>query len=380
MTSSVEDPGHVGGQVHDVGQVQHERRLGHVHRRAVRGEGVGDRAHGVLVLLQVLGRAGQRRGQGQVVGVVAGTADRAGQHARGDQALLPPDEQLGGGADEAVDGEDPRVVVALGEPLQHRPGVDRRLRVHDEVAGQDHLVEVAGGDPRHGGRDGTGPVGAGEGAVGEGDVGRGRGRTLRRRHDGGRQLTADGDRGQPPRPPAPADEHLGHHQGGAAGRVGREGDGPERDRAGAGQVDVVAHDRVRHDVAPPALGLLEPVLTLGLERQRAPPADQTRAAPDPGQDVGGRRVRDQRQQGPRVVDRHGAGHHGSGQAGGRGTGAGIGRGRHGQQAYDGTRAPPVTAAVRPAPPVTAAVARQVTAAVAAPGDRCRPARRRHQGG
>ena len=83
-----EDPGDVGGQVHDVGQVQHERRLGHVHRRAVRRQRVGDRAHGVLVLLQVLGRAGERRGEREVVRVVAGTADRAGQHAGGDQPLL----------------------------------------------------------------------------------------------------------------------------------------------------------------------------------------------------------------------------------------------------------------------------------------------------
>ena len=52
----VDDPGDVGGQVHHVGQVQHERRLGHVHRRAVRLERVGDRAHGVLVLLEVLRR------------------------------------------------------------------------------------------------------------------------------------------------------------------------------------------------------------------------------------------------------------------------------------------------------------------------------------
>ena len=105
------DAGDVGGQVHHVRQVQHERGLGHVHRLAVRLQRVGDRADRELVLLQVLARPGQRRGQRQVVRVVAGTADGPGQHAGRDQALLPPDQQLRGGADQPVDGERPAVRV-----------------------------------------------------------------------------------------------------------------------------------------------------------------------------------------------------------------------------------------------------------------------------
>ena len=64
-------------------------------------EGLGDGAHGVLVLLEVLRRAGQRGGEREVLGVVAGAADRAGEHARGDEALVAAHEQLGRGADEA---------------------------------------------------------------------------------------------------------------------------------------------------------------------------------------------------------------------------------------------------------------------------------------
>jgi hypothetical protein len=92
-----EHAGHVGGEVHDVRQVQHERRLGHVRRRAVRPERLRHRPHRVLVLLQVLAGAGQSRGESEVAGVVAAAADRAGEHARGDEALLAAHEHLGGG-------------------------------------------------------------------------------------------------------------------------------------------------------------------------------------------------------------------------------------------------------------------------------------------
>ena len=100
--------------MHDVRQVQHERRLGHVHRRAVRLERVGDRADGVLVLLEVLRRPRQRGGQREVALVVAGTPDGAGQHARGDQAALAADQHLRGRAEHPVDVEGPahRVVAA----------------------------------------------------------------------------------------------------------------------------------------------------------------------------------------------------------------------------------------------------------------------------
>src|SRR4029453_11967959 len=75
----VDHAGDVGGQGHDVGQVQHERRLGDVHRGAVGVERVGDRADGVLVLLEVLGGAGEGGGEGEGALVVAGTRAGAGE-------------------------------------------------------------------------------------------------------------------------------------------------------------------------------------------------------------------------------------------------------------------------------------------------------------
>ena len=108
----VEHAGDVGRQVHDVGQVEHERALGDVHAEAVRRQRVGDRADGELVLLEVLRRAGQGGGQREVVGVVAGTADGAGQDAARHQAALAADEHLRGGAEQAVDVERPARRVA----------------------------------------------------------------------------------------------------------------------------------------------------------------------------------------------------------------------------------------------------------------------------
>ena len=146
----VHDAGHVGGEVHDVRQVQDERRLGHVHRRAVRVEGVGDRAHGVLVLLEVLRRVGQRRGQGHVAVVVTGPPDRAGQDAGRDQTALAAHQHLGRGAEHAVDVEGPAGRVVLGQPAQRPPDVDGLLGGGDEVAREHDLLEVAGLDARDG--------------------------------------------------------------------------------------------------------------------------------------------------------------------------------------------------------------------------------------
>ena len=49
-----------------------------------------------------------------VVFVVAGAADRAGEHAGGDESAFEADEHLGRRADETVDGEHPRVRVGVG--------------------------------------------------------------------------------------------------------------------------------------------------------------------------------------------------------------------------------------------------------------------------
>ena len=58
--------------------------------------------------------------------VVAGTPDGAGQHPRGDQAALAPDEQLGRRAEEPVDVEGPAHLVVLGQPRAAASG--RRCR------------------------------------------------------------------------------------------------------------------------------------------------------------------------------------------------------------------------------------------------------------
>ncbi len=139
----VDDAGDVGGQVHHVRQVQDERRLRHVHRRAVRRQGVGDRADGVLVLLEVLRGPRQRGGQGEVVLVVAGTPDRAGQHPGGDQAALASHQQLRRRTEEPVDVEGPAHVVLAAEPAQRPADVDRFVGRGDQVAGQHHLLQLA---------------------------------------------------------------------------------------------------------------------------------------------------------------------------------------------------------------------------------------------
>ena len=164
----VDDAVHVGGEVHDVGQVQDERRLGDVHRRAVRLERVGDRAHGVLVLLEVLRRAGEGRGQREVALVVARTTDGAGQHPRGHQAALAAHQHLGGGAEEAVDVEGPAHLVLVGEAVQRPPDVERLVGGGDEVAGQHDLLQVAGRDPADRLGDDRHPLLAVAGPVGEG--------------------------------------------------------------------------------------------------------------------------------------------------------------------------------------------------------------------
>ena len=251
----VADAGDVGGQVHDVGQVQHERRLGHVHRRAVRRQRVGDRAHGVLVLLEVLRRAGQRGGQRQVVGVVAGAADGAGQHPGGDQAALAAHQQLRGGAEQAVDVEGPAGAGSSSASRRsgHRTSIAsarRRRPGRGPARPSRGRRRRCGGPPR---RPPGSHVGAAQGAVGEGHVARRLGR--RRRVELGRGADrADRRRGSasvtPSRRPTTT---SGTTQHAVAGVVG-EGEGAERDQPGAGQVDLVAHDRAAGLLAPPRAG------------------------------------------------------------------------------------------------------------------------------
>ena len=210
-------PGDVGRQVHDVRQVQHERRLRHVHRRAVRREGVGDRAHGVLVLLEVLARAGQRRrparGRGssspvrRIVPASTREVTRPFSRRTSISGVAPTRPST-------ANVQQPR--VRLGEPAAAASATSiGSLGVRLEVAGQDDLVEVAGVDPADGLGDGALPVGAGAGAVGEGHAGRApRGRLRSREHAAraARRGQCAAMRRQPRRVAAAADDDLGHDQ------------------------------------------------------------------------------------------------------------------------------------------------------------------------
>lgn len=83
--------------------------------------------------------------------------------------------RLGRRADETGHGEDPRVLVALGEATQQPARVDGAGRRRDEVAGEDDLVDLTRPDALHGVGDRMGVVGGGHLAVGERDVTRGLG-------------------------------------------------------------------------------------------------------------------------------------------------------------------------------------------------------------
>ena len=309
--------------MHHVGQVEDERRLRHVHRRAVRLQRVGDRAHGVLVLLEVLRRARERGGERQVAVVVARTSDRAGQHARGHQAALAAHQHLGGGAEDAVDVEGPAHLVVLGEAVQRPAHVEGYVGGGDEVAGQDHLLEVARPDAADCLRDDRHPLLAVERAVGEdeahGRVGRG---------GGGEHRLLDRDRGEPGAVTAPADDHLRDHQHGLAGLVG-EREGAEAHQPGAGLVDAVVDLGARDGLGPPLHRVAEPGVPGGLQACRDSPSDQALAAAQPADRLlPGKQVEERE---VRQVHRDGAHHEGRG---GSGDGGGRG-GRHEAGAYAG---------------------------------------------
>jgi hypothetical protein len=164
----------------------------------VRPQRVGNRADGILVLLEVLARAGQRGGEGQVVLVVTGALDRAGQDSRGDQSLLQPDQHLRGRADQAVDCENPGGVVALGQARQQPAHVDRAIGLDAQVPCEHHFVQRTVGDPLDRLTDGAGPLGRGESAVGEGNAVGLPGRLLRDGLDRARQRRVRADSGHPP--------------------------------------------------------------------------------------------------------------------------------------------------------------------------------------
>ena len=120
--------------------------LGDVEGRAEGFERGGHGGDGVLVLLQVLARPGERVGAGEVGAAVAGALDGAGEHPGGRQARLEADEHLRRRADEAVDEVGPAPRVGLAQPGDQPARVEVRVRDGDQVAGQHDLVEQAAAD------------------------------------------------------------------------------------------------------------------------------------------------------------------------------------------------------------------------------------------
>ena len=282
----VYDAGDVGGQVHHVGQVQHERHLGHVHRGAVRRERLGDRADGVLVLLEVLGGPGQLPGERQVVLVVAGTPDRAGQHPGGDQAAFAAYEHLRGGAEEPVDVEGPAHLVVLGQPAQRPPHVDVGVGGGDEVASEHDLLQLAGADPRHCVGDDRLPGGAAHRAVGEGDVARSGGPRPARPAPGSglsssTPMTVTQERS--PRVPTTTRGTMSTLSPGSSAKPKL----PTQIRPVPGTRDLVAHHGRVRDRAPPVDGVGEPVRALGLAAGGHAPGDDALAAAQPGRRLSG---------------------------------------------------------------------------------------------
>ncbi len=301
----VDDAGDVGGQVHDVGQVQHERRLRHVHRRAVRCQRVGDRADGVLVLLEVLRRAGQGGGQRQVAGVVPGTSDGAGQHARGDQPALAADQHLRRRAEQPVDVERPAHRVARGQPAQRPAHVDvlcRRWRPgRGPARPSPGRRRRCGGPPRPPPPTHSVPLIAPSANVRRG-ARRGVGRVSSGAATGSLPTPIVVSQVVSPRRPTTTSGTTSTLSPGVVGEPERA----EADHPGAGLVDLVADHGVADVLGPPLLGVGEPVGARGTAHGRDAPADQALAATYPGGGVGG--VGQQREQRAGVVDPHGAHH------------------------------------------------------------------------
>ena len=285
-----------GRQVHDVLQVQQERLGGHVDTRAVGRQGVRDRPHGVRVLLQVLVRVRQRAALHGVPEPVVTTTQGPGEHQRGHDAFLEPHEQLRGGADQAVDREGPAPGVALGQPLQRPPDVERLVELGLEVAGQHDLGDLPGPDPLHDTAHHRRPLGRRPGAVAEAHRSGWCGRPGRLQ----RGLLGV-DRRHPPAAGAVPHDDARHHQGRRAG-LGVEGEGAEGDQPAAGGAHLVGDGRGGDQVAPPLLGDVEAAAAGDLEAGGLAPADQALLAAHPRQRaLGGQQV----EQRAGVGDAHG---------------------------------------------------------------------------
>ena len=315
-----------------------------------------------------LRRAGQGRGQGQVVRVVTGTADRAGQHAGGDQALLAAGRaarawrRRGRRRRRPTCCRSARRAAAAATGRRSAPGASTtRSRARTTLSRSPAAIRATAAATAP---DQSAPERAPSakatsvGARREPPAAPGRREEAADRRPRWWSATTSARAGRPRTSGTTSAAPLGES---AAKEKDPNATGPVPGRSTSSRTTACADH-----VAPPALGLARTGRApCASKRQRAPPADQPLAAADPGHEVGGRHAREQRQQGPRVVDRHGAGHQRRGQAGGRG-GRGRDRARTSRPASL-RRSPRVARKPLPTRP-------------SPPGDRCRPARRRHQGG
>ncbi|MPM94968.1 hypothetical protein SDC9_142117 [bioreactor metagenome] len=219
------------------------------------GQHFGDRPGGEGVLhLPVAGLA-----HGPPLRAHRPTPDGAGEHPRGDQPLVDPDQHLGGRADHVVDPEGPAAWISRPEPPDQPPRVDPALGGGDDIPGQHDLLQPSTGDPADGGADRRLPIRAGHRSVRPGhrpgtDRGGGPGRQRRLRQ----RLIDRADPGHPVLAVAAAEHQRRHHQHRTAGRVvvvegeGSEGQRPDprgqvvRPRAGGHR---------GHHRPPPGVGL-----------------------------------------------------------------------------------------------------------------------------
>ena len=233
------------------------------------------------------------RRAGEVGRVVAGAPDGAGEHARGDQALLGADQQLGRRAHQAVDAERPARRVLHGEPVERPPHVDGVLGAGVHVAREDDLLHVAGLDGGDAAGDDVTPAVRADGAVGVDDRAGVDGRHARaddvRQLRGGAEPGARGDRRHPRATAAAADDDLRARRS-RRPRRSRSSNANEPNATGPVPGTWTSSRTIARasDVLPGPLGVGEPVGAADLDAQGLAPGHQPVAAADPGQRALGR--------------------------------------------------------------------------------------------
>ena len=300
-------PGDVAGQVQHIRQRQDETGRG-LHHRAQRLQRRDRRVPRQLVLPVVLLRAlqpgRQTRGrQGVLAGVPAG---RTGQHPAHEAPIPQAQQQLRAGPHHLVDGEDPGGGVVAGQVLQHCSGGQRRGRVGQYVAGQDHLAGLPRTHPLLRGADRPAPLLLAErpGLNGGGPAGfpvvagwlpvsrrAGLRRHRPQEHLGIRVLrlapvVSPGHHGrQPSTGVIQPNEDLGNHQDRGLLGAGGEGDRTQRHRPGPGADQRIAPPGRADDGPPRGPQRLDAIRPVGLDHQGAAQADESVPLVHPGADV-----------------------------------------------------------------------------------------------